>query len=1451
MNIYQNYTTREHDKRHLSNTKTLSTPFKLRPLLGQFDVFGGYDQSVKQVSQWKGIFPNAAFFAGEDPFFGPVATMVYKNDSTSKLSTMSITRFGCNVFDNLMLDASSRFWPACDNLSSEHRDSNVRKALAITNLKNYNKLWKNKGQVPVTLNWDETNAGSLASKMDVIVSRTPEKLGEQLLTLGLLQHQFISSTVVDVVYNNRNPAEGAKTVDDNNKIVTLLGQQVNHLFDPLLEYSHQTLDYEYVPPHNPSLPTLHENLIVGAILKELLDVQTHFTMDLVCILQDFIIPLRVDVLNASPKSTLGISKVNVVFPPTIDEITRVNCITHDTLTKALQYGYMEVFKVLTIMLPYFYKAFVRHQANLSKFHSHYSKFVQHNHQHVFESKDINKGGYTVRGVETVISGSIFELPRMKLIIKRLYENIARERAADESLADLEDFETVQLTQYYNILMEIIDSFGYNETDIQKAKQRVFTPSGKLLTELATGWPTELQYGWMDRKVVGIFELTNVLNQRSSHPVKEVLIIFSDHLLFLEIGDNSVQKYVLLLPEVLMNSLINAKPLPKFSHFPDLRVKFWCDIDNLAVRSYLANDSHYLSFTTFGTNNFRDKDARNFLNVQNYELSSGEDGLATCHEAMDLISKAQILSKSVPFHLFKNNNAHLGTYFCAHDQVDYETEESRSPVVILLNMNVENIKEIFAFSKSAYFVYNVVLLNDHTLQLTGYSRNNIDQCEVDEIVSVDDFHAMLNESLYESFEAMFRSSFLSPVLTSSNLVFINYFIDDQEVELEIEHDISDKSKESSDVGNESRIDKYPEASIPNYNSPKTKEVSKEIEHRNSSEVPKRRKSLIDLLFGKMKKKHSSAAANNDAKSSKPARKHIPDTVIPKGRKLVYEKLYAPAPHLRESSVASTVIESPSSIKITPLPISNNQAMGSPLDKERTDFQVPRLEIKTLLESETPTRDISSLLEPNGGQQIRNVSATSNGSKLTGRSLEIKSNFTFPIVESGPDGQEQARRGTKTNRSSEIPRMFPELQGTNEINMLSDIEMKIQTENGWEKFTEGIAELEAASSKRVTSMYSTETVKQTETLKNAPIYQSEDQWENGLNPERKAPKRRVFSSKEIAKALENINASGILPEVYEKYKQYEDTPLSIFYNDGEANWTAYIRDNSSNLQQEIRAMKEEANMDTVDVIDIRTNLSLVPPAQQFDSSDATFSSMEYGTFIPHEEPESSYHSVVKTSVPDYMVKLPSEDSIQSFNSDFISSFGRKLQEDFHLDSISPSREPTFSNDDFEVTRTEIDTSTETEAKTSSWSSVADEVDEENHGFNVSPERKASMNAFDEATSPAINEGGKMLKFGAEDRKFNSVGATSAEYHQEPKRPMVTLGTPVMSSSEDEYFSSYEFSTALEYYKLKAVDEEDYVTLTSSSSDRTLMNDMLNSKGDSIGLRLDSVAYLSDILNGTINF
>ncbi|GEQ70460.1 hypothetical protein JCM33374_g4137 [Metschnikowia sp. JCM 33374] len=197
MNIYTRYVSGEHDKQHFNEIKQKKGHIKLRPLSGHFDVTLGLTEQ-KTLSFWRSILPNAAFFSGFDPaLFGHVVSILYKSESTNKICTVSITKFGCNIYENIILDSSSRFWPACENLTPQHRKSNIRKALAITNLKNFNKLWNNKGSIKITSPWDETNAGSLASAMK-LMDHSPSDIGEKLLSLDLVQQSEMSTLVLDV-----------------------------------------------------------------------------------------------------------------------------------------------------------------------------------------------------------------------------------------------------------------------------------------------------------------------------------------------------------------------------------------------------------------------------------------------------------------------------------------------------------------------------------------------------------------------------------------------------------------------------------------------------------------------------------------------------------------------------------------------------------------------------------------------------------------------------------------------------------------------------------------------------------------------------------------------------------------------------------------------------------------------------------------------------------------------------------------------------------------------------------------------------------------------------------------------------------------------------------------------------------------------------------------------------
>lgn len=211
--------------------------------------------------------------------------------------------------------------------------------------------------------------------------------------------------------------------------------------------------------------------------------------------------------------------MNQVFPPTIDEITRINCILNESLLKAKSINYLEVLRAVANILPYFYKPFVRHEANLKGFYLRLRKFA------TSSILAIAKKEYSVREIDSIVTGSLLELPRLKLILKRLYDAIESEKLKLKNFENFDEDETM-VNKYYTAAMEVIDAFGGHDEQVD-LKQRIFTPTGKILTELATNWPAELHYGWLSRKVVGIFQLE-----------RSLVVIFNDYLLFLNIIDNN-------------------------------------------------------------------------------------------------------------------------------------------------------------------------------------------------------------------------------------------------------------------------------------------------------------------------------------------------------------------------------------------------------------------------------------------------------------------------------------------------------------------------------------------------------------------------------------------------------------------------------------------------------------------------------------------------------------------------------------------------------------------------------------------------------------------------------------------------------------------------------------------------------------------------------------------------
>lgn len=738
------------------NTVTLTDDsISIFPLSGRLELSQTNDFRSKETEEWINIFPNAAYFAGYDEnLFGHVLIGVYENEITNKICSFCITKFGVTLYQDLILNQDSRFYPSVENLLPIHRDSKVRRALAISNLKNYNKLVNHPGEFQIERRWDETDAGSLASKMNLLVDKRPNEFGIKILQMGLLQTHFLKSMVLDIVYNN---STDVKTMENNNKLVCLLGDQLDQLFDPLLEYSPETLETTYNIPSSStySPPALSNSPRIATILDEIFSIQTNFTMGLVALLQNFIIPLRVHVLTS--KDAQGITKINHVFPPTIDEITRINCVLHDSLNKAKDFGYVEVIKAIGMILPYFYKPFIRHEANLRNFKPRLNKFFGKYEKKIFNDPEINKGGFSKNYIDSIITGSLLELPRLKLVLSRLYQAITEEFSQSNADSKLE--ELTMIDYYYKSAIDIIDAFGGEEEtrghERANSQHRIFTPTGKLLTELATNWPIELQYGWLSRKVVGIFELKNVKPNNEHFYDNEVLIIFSDTLLFLRIVEDSYYlkntgETNLRISDVLMHSLVNEKPLPTFSDFPKMEVSHWCRINDATVTTYksfsflTSSEENFLRLFSYTGEGFRgDKDIEL---IKNYEIlrDNNSGNFTTGNEIIELINKAKVLYKNQPFHLFRSNVSNIHLYSTAHSASNYDQENTKSSIILLLNLSEEMVKHYFEMNPYLFFVLTANYTYDGNVQILGFNRNY--RPELNEIIPETELQTTLIEIL---------------------------------------------------------------------------------------------------------------------------------------------------------------------------------------------------------------------------------------------------------------------------------------------------------------------------------------------------------------------------------------------------------------------------------------------------------------------------------------------------------------------------------------------------------------------------------------------------------------------------------------------------------------------------------------------------------------------------------
>lgn len=1022
-----------------NTTSDTGSPIQIGPLL--------LDESPEwDMTKWNSIVKGSAYFVGYDfKCFGQVLIMVYQNPRLHGICTRLITKFGVNTYEDLIVDSSSRFWPACENLLPNNKNITVRRALAITNLKNFSRLFNQpdpdhitRNHRPLRLdNWDETDAGTLANDMVQVNVRTPLELGSKLLELGLVQPHTTRSLVLDTIYDNSTNTL-AQIVEENNKLVFLMGDQLDQLFDPLLEYSPEKMRFEYQVPETYSAPQVQDDELVNTIIQELLSVQTNYTMGLVNLLQNFIIPLRIHVLALSTDT--GMAKINLVFPPTIDEVTRINCILHEALTRALKYGYVEVFKVCGMMLPYFYKAFIRHEANLKNFSKRLHRFSSKNEEKILHNKNINKGNYSLQEIYSIVQGSLLELSKLKLILLRLQSSIdtAKEKMAAKK-PHMQDEDSI-IRKYLESAIEVVDAFGgeiAEPVEPTSGRHRVFTPSGKLLVEMALNWPTELQYNWLTRNVVGIFELQSVSSDLCN---VEILIIFSDYLLFLCIDDTAYYGPTedgiarVSVADILMHSLINEKPLPHLALIPRMRVGTWCGINDVLVSHYetLDENKQHVRFLSLENDGFRKENRkREGCFSKSFEVL----GDHSADKITELVMKARVLHKMQPFHLFKSSSTDLSVYLTAQQIHAYEEEQSRSPVAIFLNMQIDDPVKYFKIHPGLELIMQASFLSTNRIQLMAYNRER--DFIYNDIVLESEFARCVRDIVATNFKLMMLShnmitDAMGRAYESDLAYYANEFLGVIQTEETPEPTPMMKSRKSvvSLVGDERRSKKIEakmkEEGFENVGSrsgsrvDRSRVTSRKVtnDEKVASSPPQKPQSTTKrfmLKIFRFKKK---------AKDPEPKHisRNISDTDIPRGHRPEFNSLMSPVPELRNQSESEPTRKRSLKTKVSNRTLFSNGSLVSARINHKLHLPTPEIE-KTeevfgneSLRNVTGPEDITQNLWPR-----RNVTSDSQDSVI------VRRNETF-----GEDkanvlrvSSKQHRLRIQTDLQSERPEKLPQV------------------------------------------------------------------------------------------------------------------------------------------------------------------------------------------------------------------------------------------------------------------------------------------------------------------------------------------------------------------------------------------------------------------------------------------
>lgn len=626
----------------------------------------------------------------------------------------------------------------------------MRKALAISCLRAFANLKPTLKTYLTSLSvenqqftWNETTAGAVASSLKPALGKFPNEIGNMVIDTGILQQKFIKSVVVDIVYRN----SGESNILDND-LLHLFGNQLEHLFDPLTEYNPEQTELLYNSPTRPPSKRSSDNATTKNICNELLKVQSHFTTNIIKFFQDYLICLRVKVLEGEIPG-INVQTLNSIFPLTIDEIVRVNTILFESLLKSMPYGSYETLKACSMSIPYFYKACMHHEAATKDLTRNLRQ-----HMGFIENYAPFMGKYTINRIESIINCSL-HLTKIKLILERLVDS-----------ADWSSSEKVSVSEFYESAVGTIHSFG-QETQISHYDNRIFTSNGRLLVELSKSWPKELEYGWIQRRVITIFDVFDVISQDEKS--LNVVFIFNDSVVVLKPTEtfrvnDKVYSHKTSIADVIMHSMVNSVPLPESF---ELDIVGWASIKDVYMSEFGTSElAMYVSGSGLLPSSASTGSSEH---IKIFKLTRPD---LTASSIVRDMSKAKILNKTEPFHLFYSKQPKFTTFGTVYEASCFDDEIHKSPIALYVNMLIPDdaLNNYDLLACISTFFYD----RDH-VSIT--IRSKLDY-SLNEIVSKQRFSAEISKHISQLYNLFFASfKFLTTeMIVKNNSKVASYLID---------------------------------------------------------------------------------------------------------------------------------------------------------------------------------------------------------------------------------------------------------------------------------------------------------------------------------------------------------------------------------------------------------------------------------------------------------------------------------------------------------------------------------------------------------------------------------------------------------------------------------------------------------------------------------------------------